>query len=378
MIIQRIWIFTQVDINDVHKFEEDDLNGSNVDTFEKAWRESQLIETGEHEVPILKRSTRPKKKPRRYDDYIACTTILSTKSGCYDEGKLYGIPVTDVDIPETFEQAIRSPQASEWKRAMEDEVQALKDKGVIKEEKLTDKYQTAISSRWVYAAKSDEHGNVTRYRARLVARGFSQRPGIDFNETFAPVARLASFRLVLALSTQMNLKLYQADINQAYLNANLSEPNYLKSIPGFTITNGKIYKIKKALYGLKQSGREWSIELNKHLTSYGFYKCKSEPCLFWLRDKNDIVIVLVYVDDIICATNNVEQKSKLFENLNQKYGIKNLGRLHYYLGIRVVQSNGTTSIDQSTYIDKVLNKYGYKTCNTVATPMETNQKIYGT
>ncbi|POM65144.1 Integrase catalytic core protein, partial [Phytophthora palmivora] len=210
-------------------------------------------------------------------------------------------------------------------------------------------------------------GYVIRFRARLVARGFRQIAGVDFDDTFSPVARMSSFRLLLAL--------VQGDINNAYLNANLKIKQYIKDIEGFPSEAG-LYEVNKALYGLRQSGKEWNDELDAWFKANGFIQCRSEPCLYFYSENDTIAFVLVYVDDLICASNSEDFKCGIFDKLGKDYGIKDLGLLHKYLGIRVRQSDGEITIDQQHYAEKVLARFGLnKESNSSAIPMETTLRL---
>uniref|UniRef100_A0AAV1VE94 Reverse transcriptase Ty1/copia-type domain-containing protein n=1 Tax=Peronospora matthiolae TaxID=2874970 RepID=A0AAV1VE94_9STRA len=218
-----------------------------------------------------------------------------------------------------------SKYATQWKAAMDEELEAMKSKGVItlilKREMPED--TKAIKTMWVYSVKTDHLGNVIRLRARIVARGDKQRPGIDYGETFSPVARMATFRMFVAIFLLMDLTIYQGDINTAYLNAPLGIKQYLDSLDGYpSETDDMVYVVHKALYGLKQSGREWNTEVNAWFLRYGFKRCTTEPCLYYYDSGSKFVLALLYVDDILCATKNELFKTKMFRSLDEVYGMK--------------------------------------------------------
>ncbi|GMF23949.1 unnamed protein product [Phytophthora fragariaefolia] len=259
-----------------------------------------------------------------------------------------------------------------------EEIAALKDKGVIMEIPGEEMPEDAllVNTMWVYALKSDHQGYVIRFKARIVALGNYQRPGIDFKETFAPVARMSSFRLLLAIAAELGLSVYGGDINTAYLNAKLAIRQYLRSINGYPCNvNGNVYVVLKALYGLRQSGREWNSELNQWLTDRGYQRSLTEPCLYYRFEEETIVYVLVYVDDILVATNNEQYKVKLFEDLNKAYGIKDQGLLTQYLGVEVEQTPGRITIRQGKYAREILTKFGYEEAHAVGNPMEVNARL---
>lgn len=312
--------------------------------------------------------------PSRFNDYIM---INNTSDRILDA---YGkeICISEVKLPRNHREAMRSKFAEYWRRGELDEMAAMQSKGVLKEIPETEMpiNGRVIRTMWVYALKSDHLGYVIRFKARLVALGNWQRPGIDFKETFAPVARMSSFRLVLGIAAELGLKVYGGDINTAYLNAKLSIPQYVKNIEGFPCeVDGHIYIVCKALYGLRQAGREWNDEINQWLITHGFQRSTTEPCLYFKINCNEIMIVLIYVDDILCATNIEGNKTKLFYELGQKYGIKDQGFLHTYLGIEIDQNDLGISIHQKKFTKEILEQFGYDKANGVGNPMEVNMHL---
>jgi hypothetical protein len=195
-------------------------------------------------------------------------------------------------------------------------------------------------------------------------------------ETFAPVARMSSFRLVAAIAAELGLTLYGDDIDTAYLNAILKISQYINAIEGFPCDDpSHVYVVRKALYGLRQSGREWNTEINGWLLKKGFERCATELCLYYLIDNEKIVLLLVYVDDIVCATNDEEFKKRLFEDLDETYGVKDQGRLTNFLGIEVMQYDAGVFINQGKYAKDVLFKLGYDGPNKCGNPMKSNTRL---
>jgi len=233
---------------------------------------------------------------------------------------------------------------------------ALRAKGVIMEIPCEDVPRDAkpINTRWVRSLKSDRQGYVTRFKSRIVALGNYQRPGIDFAETFAPVARMSSFRMIVALAAVLHLLLCGGDINTAYLNALLKIRQYLKSIDGFPCEiNGHVYVVLRALYGLRQSGREWNTELNNWFLAHGYLRSLTEPCLYYKVDGGTI----------------------MFKELDEAYGIKDQGLLKDYLGIEVEQTEDSVTIRQTKYAREILETFGYENDHAVGNPMETNVRL---
>ena len=195
-----------------------------------------------------------------------------------------------------------------------------------------------ISSKWIFKYKKDSEGRITKRKARLVARGFSQKYGIDFKETFSPNLKHDSLRIFTAFAAQKIFKREQIDINAAYLNANLTEEVYMKPPEGHLDYNNKFWKLNKTIYGLKQSGREQNKEINNFLINLGFKQLLSEPCFYIKRNnQNSINCILgVYVDDIL-----IVGKSKEINNtknrIKNKFKIKEIGDVDFVIGIKFIK-----------------------------------------
>ncbi|KAE8992723.1 hypothetical protein PF005_g18561 [Phytophthora fragariae] len=270
---------------------------------------------------------------------------------------------------------LRSKWRELFSMAEMEEMAVLKDKGVIMEIPGEDVPPDAkpVKTMWVYALKSDHEGFVIRFKARIVSLGNYQRPDIDFHETFAPVARMSSFRLLMAIAAELGLEVYGGDINTAYLNATLAIRQYLSSIDGYPCDiDGYMYAVMMALYGLHQSGREWNSELNQWFIDKGCQRSLTEPCLYYRFDGDTIMYVLVYVDDIFVATNDEQCKIKLFKELDTANGLKDQGLLSQYLGVEVKQTPRAITISQSKYAREILQKFGYSKAHAVGNPMEVN------
>ena len=163
-----------------------------------------------------------------------------------------------------------------------------------------------IGTKWIFKNKSDEHGTVIRNKSRFVAQGYTQVKGIDFNETFAPIARLESIRVLLAIASHLNFKLYQMDVKSAFLNGMLQEEAYVEQPKGFVdpYRPDDVYKLKRVLYGLKQTPRVWYDRLTAYLTEHGFKRGSADTTLFIRKDKNSFVVTQIYVNDIVFGATN--------------------------------------------------------------------------
>ena len=236
----------------------------------------------------------------------------------------------------------------------------------------------AVGSKWVYNIKTCADGSIECYKAQLVAPGFSQRFNTDYDETFCPVVRLESFRTLVALSVQNGLKLHQVDVTTAFLNGELEEEVYMKQPPGFIAPGQKnlVCKLKKSIYGLKQSPRCWNSALQTQLKKMGFLQTASDPCIY--RDSGgEAFFIGVYVNDIILVGKSKTRMKEVKVALAKKLDIKDMGKLHYFLGLKVVQDeeSGDIWIGQPAYTENLLKKFGMDTSKQVSTPVDTSTKF---
>jgi hypothetical protein len=200
------------------------------------------------------------------------------------------------------------------------------------------KENSVVRSKWIYKTKHSADGSIEKYKARFVSRGFSQKEGIDYEETFAPVARYTSIRTTLAITTIMKWKIHQMDVKTTFMNGVVEEEVYVEQPQGFKTHDRKTHvcRLKKALYGLKQAPEAWYSRLGNFLMSLGFTKSKADPNLYYKVEDNGPMILLLYVDDLFLTWNEkliVECKIKLASEFEMKY----LGMMHYFLGLEVWQ-----------------------------------------
>jgi hypothetical protein len=215
---------------------------------------------------------------------------------------------------------------------------------------------------------------VTRNKARLVAKGYSQVEGLDFGETYAPVARLESIRILLAYATYHGFKLYQMDVKSAFLNGPIKEEVYVEQPPDFEDSEypNHVYKLSKALYGLKQAPRAWYECLRDFIITNGFKVGKADPTPFTKTIAKDLFVCQIYVDDIIFGSTNKSTCEEFSRIMIQKFEMSMMGELKYFLGFQVKKLQEGTFISQTKYIQDILNKFGMKDANPIKTPMGTN------
>nr|GEX06910.1 retrovirus-related Pol polyprotein from transposon TNT 1-94 [Tanacetum cinerariifolium] len=230
-----------------------------------------------------------------------------------------------------------------------------------------------INLKWLWKNKRDEENTVIRNKSRLVAKGYAQKEGVDFEESFTLVTRLEAVRLFIACAAHKSFTIYQMDVKTSFLYGPLKEEVFVNQPDGFVdpYHPDKVYQLKKALYGLKQAPRAWYDELSKFLLSKGFSKGFIDPTLFITKHRGDILLVQIYVDDIIFGSTN-PNLSKRFEKLmRSKFELSMMGELKFFLGIQIHQSSRGIFINQAKYAQEILIKHGMTSCDSVGTPMAT-------
>ena len=234
--------------------------------------------------------------------------------------------------------------------------------------------QNVVGTKWVFRNKQDEHGVVIRNKARLVAKGYSQVEGLDFGETYAPVARLEAIRILLAYATHHDFKLYQMDVKSAFLNGPIQEEVYVSQPPGFEDPKkpDHVYKLHKALYGLKQAPRAWYEHLKGFLVDQGFIMGKADPTLFTRKVDNDIFVCQIYVDDIIFGSTNQSFCDEFAKIMTNKFEMSMMGELKFFLGFQVKQLQDGTFISQTKYTQDILKKFDMHNAKPIKTPMKTS------
>jgi hypothetical protein len=208
-----------------------------------------------------------------------------------------------------------------------------------------------IEAKWVWKNKEGEKGEVVRNKSRLVAQGYSQKEGIDYEEAFAPIARLEAIRILLAFSVAKGFKLYQMDVKSAFLNGVLEEEVFVRQSPGFESEKypHRVYKLRKALHGLKWTPRAWYCRLRGFLFVTGFEIGKVDQTLFLLRQGRDILIVQVYVDDIVFSGSSNSLVARFADYMSREFEMIMMGELQFFLGLQIKQSKEGTFVLQAKY-----------------------------
>ncbi|GJS20881.1 ribonuclease H-like domain-containing protein [Tanacetum coccineum] len=230
-----------------------------------------------------------------------------------------------------------------------------------------------IGTKWVYRNKRDERGVVVRNKARLVAQGYTQEEGINYDEVFAPVAIIEAISLFLAFASFMRFIVFQMDVKSAFLYGTIDEEVYVSQPPGFVDPDhpNKVYKVVKALYGLHQAPRAWYATLSTFLEKHGYKRGTIDKTLFIKRDKKDIMLVQVYVDDIIFGSTNKSWCDEFEALMKSRFQMSSMGELTFFLGLQVKQNKGGIFISQDKYVAEILKKFDLVNVKAAITPMET-------
>lgn len=230
-----------------------------------------------------------------------------------------------------------------------------------------------MGSRWVFKAKQNEVGEVTRFKARIVAQGYSQRYGVDFDEVFAPVTRHATLRTLLALAGRDGLLLRHMDVKTAYLYGDIDEEVYMRQPPGYAVRGQeeKVCRLRRSIYGLKQSARCWNQKLFGVLKSMGFVASSADPCLFTAIRNGVRIYLIVYVDDLLVACASEAEIRRVYEALRKHFEICWLGEAKNFLGLELQRGpDGVYSMGVQRYIEQLVNKVGLENAKVAKTPMD--------
>lgn len=352
-----------------------DFDGDNEDEVNEPLENAQPVESGHQggnesnpvtETSEEQRPRRVRRRPAWMEDY----EVQGAENT--EELLTHLVLFSDCD-PMNFEDAVKE---AKWQRAMDAEIDAIERNGTWELTELPNGQKT-IGVKWVYKTKLKENGEIDKHKARLVAKGYKQEFGIDYKEVFAPVARHDTIRMIIALAAQNSWPLFQMDVKSAFLHGDLEEQVFIDQPPGYIKAGNehKVYRLKKALYGLKQAPRAWYSRLEAYFLKEGFQKCPYEHTLFYKSDCRKLLIVLVYVDDLIFTGNDSSMAEKFKKSMMVEFEMSDLGLMHYFLGIEVIQSADGIFICQRKYAREILERFYMQDCNPVCTPTEVGLKL---
>jgi hypothetical protein len=274
---------------------------------------------------------------------------------------------------------MRRPDADLWYTAAKEEIQAHVDNGTWTLVQLPPGAK-AIGSRWIFKIKRNEDGSVERYKGRIVAKGYSQRPGVDFDETYAPTTKWAALRAIFAIAALEDLELDSVDISTAYLNGVLPDHHrvYMQEPEGFEMKDKTwACQLRKGLYGLKQGGRLWYQKLDEVLKGIGFTRTRSDSSVYvWMRGESKVIIP-VFVDDLTLASRTKADNARIKDELKKAFKLRDLGPTSFILGVHVTRNRPqrTLQLSQKQYIIDILQRFGFADCHPVVAPMDSGTKL---
>ena len=319
--------------------------------------------------PTIRLSTRLRDKPRLNYKTLGTRGLEAARDEAY---------TVDEEDPKTYAEAMSSQNAEEWAKSMQKEYDQLVTKGVFRLEELPPG-RTAIDCRWVLTAKRNVLREVLKWKSRIVVKGFSQRPGLDYNETHSSVVRPESLRLIIAIATGLGWEIDQMDVVGAFLNADLPETEvvYMRQPPGFDDGSGRYLRLVKALYGLKQAGRAWNERFNRFLTDKGWLRTKSDECVYVLRREGETVYLTLHVDDMLITGSCTKLKNIAKAEIMTEFECTDLGPVSKILGYEVHRdlTNRRTKMSQGEYIQNILTRFGMADANPVSTPLDPNVNL---
>ena len=230
----------------------------------------------------------------------------------------------------------------------------------------------SIGCKWVYKVKHNANGSISRYKARLVAKGYAQINGIDYEDTFSPIAKMATVRAIIAVAASKGWVLHQMDVKNAFLHGDLQEEVYMDQPLGYEDSGHPehVCRLKKALYGLKKAPRAWHERIAQYLVTIGFHMADADHSLYVCKSDKGIVIVTIYVDDLIIGGDNLEEVEHVKSLLKQEFEMKDLGELRYFLGIEVIRTAEGIWLSQQKYALDMLKKYGMADCKPILVPLD--------
>lgn len=318
---------------------------------------------------VTQRPQRERIVPRRFAD-----SDVYSDDQIGDEGELIHMVLLAGMEPISEDEALAQPI---WRNAMQEELRSIeKNETWTLVDPPANKH--CIGVKWVFKTKLNPDGSVSKHKARLVAKGFLQQKGVDFSEVFAPVARIETIRLVIAVACAMKWPLFQLDVKSAFLHGSLDEEVYVQQPPGFTVKGKEhqVFRLRKALYGLKQALRAWNKRIDSFFSRLKFIKCTVEHGVYVKGGMGeDMIIICLYVDDLLVTGSNLKEINEFKQIMEAEFEMTDLGKLSYFLGMEFAYTTKGLVMHQKKYAGELLRKFNMVNCNAAASPIEVNLKL---
>jgi hypothetical protein len=286
------------------------------------------------------------------------------------------VEATDLSEPTTFQEAVSGPDQVHWRNAIRAELKSMRLRGVFRAAKLPTG-QRAIGTKWVFKIKRNADGSINKYKARLVAKGCKQKYGIDYTETFAPVVKYVTLRMVIALAKLLGWPVDQLDVVTAFLYGEMKELVFILIPEGMEVDpEFDCLELLKSIYGLKQASRVWNETFDEYVRSIDFQVSKFDPCMYIKVVDGHCVLLLVYVDDVIVTGSSVDLIAEVKRQLKQRFEMTDSGACKFVLGIELIEhEDGGVTLCQRRYIDDILKRFGMEDCKAVSSPVDISTKL---
>jgi len=275
--------------------------------------------------------------------------------------------------PQSFKEAMSGPEAPLWKEAINSEVESILQNHTWELVDLPPGCKP-LGYKWIFKRKMKADGTIDKYKARLVIKGFRQKEGLDYFDTYSPVTRITSIRMLIAIAALYNLEIHQMDVKTAFLNGDLDEEIYMEQPEGFIVPGQekKVCKLVKSLYGLKQAPKQWHEKFDRAMILDGYKINECDKCVYVKNTDKGYVIVCLYVDDMLIIGSNIEMIKITKKMLNKRFDMKDMGIADVILGMKISKTSDGYALSQSHYVEKILDKFGKQDNRPAKTPVDAN------
>ncbi|GJW48041.1 zinc finger, CCHC-type containing protein [Tanacetum coccineum] len=318
------------------------------------------------------------------NDSVSINLIIESRDAIFDENRFSSIPRPKDIIPNSVDSQrddhsddVPSEIPEPRKEAIDDEIGSIMENNTWALSDLPPGCKP-LGCKWIFKREMKVDGTIDKFKARLVIQGFRQKEGIDYFDTYAPIARITTIRLLLALAGIHNLVIHQMDVKTTFLNDDLDKEMYMKQPEGFVMPGNehRVCKLVNSLYGLKQARKQWHQKFDEVVLSNGFLLNQSDKCVYSKFDSSSKgVIICLYVDDMLIFGKHQNQVDKTKKFLSSKFSLKDMGEADVIFGIKIKCENKGIVITQSHYIEKILNKFNREDCSPMSTPMDPIEKL---
>ena len=278
--------------------------------------------------------------------------------------------------PQTYKETVNCPEGPLWKEAIKSEVDSILQNHTWELVDLPPGSKP-LGYKWIFKRKMKADGSIDKYKARLVIKGYRQKEGLDYFDTYSPVSRITSIRMIIAIAALRNLEIHQMDVKTAFLNGDLDEEIYMEQPEGFSTPEkeGKVCRLVRSLYGLKQAPKQWHEKFDNVVLSSGFKINECDKCVYVKDTIEGYVILCLYVDDMIIVGSNDKVIKSTKDMLNSKFDMKDMGLADVILGVKITRTSDGIALSQTHYIDKILAKFNKSDTNVARTPVDVNLQL---